>query len=116
MITVKSGPELIDVTKLAHLSRRSVLYVGPTGVGKSEIASQAADEKEIVIDDPGLEGPCVSAPALSVAKGPFASSLYHNVTPEMAFRALCLSCGTSLEQSAPESRTPALFEFVHGDI
>jgi len=44
MIAVKSGPELIDVTRLAHLSKRSILLVGPTGVGKSEIASQAANE------------------------------------------------------------------------
>ncbi len=31
-------------------------------------------------------------------------------------KALCLRCGTSLEQIAAESATRAVFEFVHGDI
>ena len=32
------------------------------------------------------------------------------------WRALCLSCGTSLERIAPESLTRSLSEFVHGHI
>jgi hypothetical protein len=33
-----------------------------------------------------------------------------------AVGALCLNCGTSLERIAPESLTPSLSEFVHGNI
>lgn len=35
---------------------------------------------------------------------------------EKAVEPLCLNCGTSLERIAPESLTPSLSEFVHGNI
>jgi hypothetical protein len=42
--------------------------------------------------------------------------LYHNVTAKVLWLALCLICGTSLEQIKPESLTRPLSEFVHGYI
>jgi hypothetical protein len=42
--------------------------------------------------------------------------LYHNATLATLFPHLCLSCGTSLEQSTPESLTRGLLGFVHGQM
>jgi hypothetical protein len=39
--------------------------------------------------------------------------LYHNATLATVIPHLCLSCGTSLEQIAPESLTLPLLGFVH---
>ena len=63
MMTLKAGRELIDVTKLAHLSGLAIMYIGSTGVGKSEIAAQAASEMgiEYIVRDLSL----MEAPDLS---------------------------------------------------
>ncbi len=47
MASVKVGPELVRAIKLAYAADQPVLLVGMTGVGKSEILAQAAQEMKI---------------------------------------------------------------------
>src|SRR5208283_1718357 len=61
-------------------------------------------EKEIAITHPNWRPGCLAAP-------PKASciTMRRQASPRLSFR-------TSLERTAPESLTPGLYGFVHGDI
>jgi hypothetical protein len=39
-----------------------------------------------------------------------------NVAGGEIWKALCVTCGTSVERTAAESPTPVQFDFVHGDL
>src|SRR5271166_2600032 len=71
------GPRLKSVLKTAYRTRRPVLLEGPTGVGKSEVVREVAQELEIgwaVLDLSLLEPPdLVGLPVIENGRTSYAS-------------------------------------------